>query len=299
MLIYCNEIANVFYPGDYLLVLMPVPLIMKRHIYIMMLSVLLFSCNQKEDGKVYLPRPLTGKEDFNHFGKGKEDALSIYSYTLKDQPEDAGEKEVFGLKFRDTTVRLQLNTSDKASLTDRFAVAEYLNTQKTTVLVQVADHSGLTAPFYLIAVKDGSLDVVSIYRSSAGAADHRFTKGLSRIGRSGYLVNNDFFITTVDAKVYPLTRQNPDERIQGIHFLNSPDKKTLVFLVGSSLYQVHYPTDEVYTQPLSAGMPKIAAQAFPWIQHNYSWETNAKGISFLRKNKDDNRVVDIREFNKS
>jgi hypothetical protein len=269
---------------------------MKKHFCVLLLIFTLFGCSKKEEGKVYLPGALTGEEDLNQFEQGKENSLSVYTYADQDQADENGKEEVFGIKFRDTTVRIQLDTSDKETVKDRFALAEFLNTQKSTLLVQVADHSGLTAPFYLVTVNHGKLEVLSIYRSSGGTNDRRFTKGLSRVGRSGYLINNDFFITTVNARVFPLTRQHPEERIQGLHFMNSPDRKTLVFLVGSSLYQVHYPSSEVYTQPLSADMPKTAAQLFPWVQNNYSWQTNAKGISFLKKNKDDNRVIDIKEF---
>lgn len=271
---------------------------MKKQICALLLSIALFSCKQKEEGKVYTARSLKEKEDFNQFQKGSENALTIYAYTDKENISEADGKETFGIKFRDTTVRIQRNPSDNAAVTDRFALAEYLNTQKTSLLVQVADNSGLIAPFYLVTVKDNHLDVVSIYRPSAGADDKRFTKGLSKVGRSGYVLNNDFFITTVDAKVYPIKRQDPDERIQGLYLLNSADKKTLVFLVSSSLYEVHYPTGEVYTQPLSPDMPKVAEQIFPWIQNNYSWQTNAKGISFLKKNTNDDRVIDISEFKK-
>jgi hypothetical protein len=272
---------------------------MKKHICILLISLALLSCNQREEGRIYAPRSLNGKESFNHFQKGAEDALTIYTYTDQESSGDADKGKVFGIKFRDTTVRIQINKSDKDAVTDRFALAEYLNPQKTALLVQIGDDSGLIAPFYLISLKEGQLDVVSIYRPSSGGDDRRFAKGLSRVGRSGYLINNDFFITTVDAKVYPLTRQQPDERIQGLYLLNSSDRKTLVFLVGSSLYQVNYPSGEVYTQALSADMPKVAEQVFPWIQNNYTWQTNAQGISFLKKNKDDDRIIDIKEFNKS
>lgn len=272
---------------------------MKQLLCILLISLVFSGCKQQEEGKIYSPRTLKGKADFNYFQKGSENALTIYSYADQENRKEGAGQEVFGVKFRDTTVRILLNASDKAAVSDRFALAEFLNTQKTALLVQIADNSGLTAPFFLISVRDGKLDVVSIYRRSRGKEDNRFTKGLSRVGRSGYLVNNDFFITTVDARVYPLTRQKPDERIQGLHFLNSADKKTLVFLVSSSLYEVNYPTGEVYTQPLSADMPRVAAQVFPWIQNNYSWQVNARGVSFLKKNKDADRIIDIKEFKKS
>ncbi|CAM3949041.1 hypothetical protein SAMN06265348_10489 [Pedobacter westerhofensis] len=272
---------------------------MKLRLLTLLFAVALYSCTQKEQGKIYSPRSLTEKENFNQFQKGTEQPLTIYKYAEQEGKAQGGEHDRFGVKFRDTTVRIQLDPQDKDAVADHFALAEFLNTQKTSLLVQIADHSGLTAPFYLISVKDGKLEVVSIYRPSSGGDDQRFTRGLSRVGRSGYLINNDFFITTVDAKVYAIKRQNPDERIQGLYFINSTDKKTLVFLLSSSLYQVNYPTGEVYTQPLPAGMPKAAAQVFPWVQNNFSWQTDSRGISFLKKNKDDNRIIDIKDFKKS
>lgn len=278
-------------------ILPPYQKIMKLNTLVLLLALAFLGCKHDEEEKIYSPRDLKGKENFNAFHKGTENALKIYTY--KETSTEREGKEIFGLKFRDTTVRIQVNAADKDAVSDHFALAEFLNTQKTAVLVQIADQSGLVAPFYLISVSDGGLDVVRVYRPSRGKGDKRFTKGLSRVGRSGYLINNDFFITRVDAKVYPLTRQDPEERIQGIHLINSADKKTFVFLVSSSLYQVHYPSGETYTQPLSADLPKAPEQVYPWIQNNFSWQTSPKGISFLKKNKDDNRIIDIREFKKS
>jgi hypothetical protein len=273
---------------------------MKLQVFAFLLSIVLLSCQKKETGKIYSPRSLTAQEDFNQFEKGNENALSIYKYANENANSDGNiPGETFGVKFRDTTVSIQANASEKNSVTDQFSFAEFLNTQKTSLLVQLKDSSGLTAPFYLLSIKDGKLDIVSIYRPSSGKEDRRFTKGLSRIGRSGYLINNDFFISTVNVKVYPIKRQNPAERIQGLYFMNSKDKKTLVFLVSSSLYEVNYPTGEVYTQPLPPEMPKDPAEVFPWIQNNYSWQTDERGVSFLKENKDDNRIIDIKEFKRS
>jgi hypothetical protein len=273
---------------------------MKLQLSIFLFSIFLCSCQKKEAEKIYPARSLTAKEDFNQFEKENENALTVFKYGSENAKSDAqASDETFGLKFRDTTVKIQINASDKSAVADQFAFAEFLNSQKSALLVQIADHSGLIAPFYLISVKNGKLDVASIYRPSNGKEDKRFTKGLSRIGRSGYLINNDFFISTVNVRVYPIKRQHPKERIQGLHFMNSADKKTLVFLVSSALYQVNYPTDEVYTQPLSAKMPKTPAEIFPWIQNHYTWQTDARGVSFLKENKDDNRIIDLKEFKKS
>jgi hypothetical protein len=274
---------------------------MKIQLYTFLFSLILLGCGHKEEKKTYIPRTITANESFNTYEHDKEQrVLSVQQYgdsSSVSKKEDEQEDK-FSVKFGDTTVRIQTNASDPKATADRFAFAQFVNTQKTCLLVQVADRSGLVAPFYVIALKDGKLDVVRIYRPSGGSQDSRFTKGLSRIGRSGYLINNDFFITSVDAKVYLIKRQNPAERIQGLHFINSPDKQTLVFLVSSSLYEVYYPTGETFTQPISLKAPKRAADLYRWVQDNYSWQKNKEGISFLKTNIDDNRIIDIKEFKK-
>lgn len=263
---------------------------MKTSLYLLLFSVFLLSC-QKENVKTYVPRALTASENFNQSGKS-EDTLSI----LPDN--SAGAKSNFEVKFRDTTIHIQTSLTDKNITAGKFSFAEFVNTEKSCVLVQVADSSGLVAPFYLIALKDGKPDVVSIYKASHGKQDSRFTKGLKKVGRSGYEINNDFFITTVATKVYPIKRQNPDERIQGLYFINSPDKHTLVFLVSSSLYEVNYLTNEVYTEVLSPKMPKAPGEIYKWIQSHYSWQTSKSGSYFLKANADDNRIIDISQFKK-
>ncbi|HEY0175254.1 MAG TPA: hypothetical protein VGC08_02685 [Pedobacter sp.] len=275
---------------------------MKSILSIFLLSVTLLSCQKKEEVKTYTSRSLNTTEDFNQYIKQegttgltivKTDSTPV---TSKDGsvPEDR-----FIVKFRDTTVNIQNHLSDKSAVASQFSAAEFLNTQKTALLVQVADNSGLVAPFYLISLKGDKLDVVSLYRPSNGKDDRKFTKGLSKIGRSGYLINNDFFITTVNAKVYTLKRQSPEERIQGLHFVTSSDKNTLVFMESSALYEVHYPSGEAFTQPLPSTMPKDRGSLYSWIQNNFSWKKNAAGISFLKADKDDNSVVDISAFKKS
>jgi hypothetical protein len=94
-------------------------------------------------------------------------------------------------------------------------VASFINTQKTAVLVQVANETGKMAPFYIIYLKDGQTEVISLNKPSKGAEDKKYTNGLEELTRSNILVNNDFFITTINSRVYPVKRQNPDERIQG------------------------------------------------------------------------------------
>lgn len=276
---------------------------MKSKLLLLLLfPVTLWSCQKKEETKTYISRGLAAVEDFNQYQKPDEaTALTIIKTDSTIKPGKTGDvpEDKFSIKFRDTTVNIQNHFSDKSPVTSQFSTAEFLNTQKTTILVQAADSSGLVAPFYLISLKNNKLDIVSLYRASNGKEDLKFTKGLSKVGRSGYLINNDFFITTVNAKVYTLTRQIPEERIQGLYFVTSSDRNTLVFMGASALYEVHYPTGESFTQPLPSKAPKDQGSVFAWIQNNFSWQKNAKGISFLRADKDDNRIVDMKEFKKS
>ena len=268
---------------------------MKSTLYVLLFSIVLLSCQKKDNSKIYIPRVINANESFNDYPKDKENAFSIVKYD-DSQAEPKDSKELFGIKLKDTTISIQTNANNKNEAADKFTFAEYLNTQKSSLLVQIADKSGLTAPFYLITLKDDKVDIISLFRPSKGAGDKRFTKGVDKIGRSGYLVNNDFFVTTVDAKVYLIRRQDPDERIQGLHFVNSPDKKTLVFLVSSSFYEVYYPTGEVFIQPLTNDAPKVPEEMYKWVVNNYSWQKNDKGMSFLKANVEDNRVRDSSEF---
>lgn len=273
---------------------------MKSTFYALLLSVILFSCQQKDDGKIVVPRPLSEKEDFNQFPKIKENVLSIFQQkgAVIKKRDDRVENEAFHVKFGDTTIIIQMNAADENSLIDKFSFAEFLNTQKTTMLVQPADSSGLVAPFYIITVNNDKLEVVNLYRPSSGSDDSKFAKGATVVGRTGYVINNDFFVTSVNAKVYPLKRIKPEERIHGVFLINSPDKQTVVFLMPSSLYEVHYSTGEVFTQPLPSTMPTDPAAVYKWIQDKYSWQKNETGITFLKKNIDEDRIIDIGDFKK-
>lgn len=264
---------------------------MKKLCYALGLSVILWSCKQQENTATYTPRVLTANEKFNDSYDGKDSVFTILS--KKDQ--NAEVKEAFNVKFKDTLVKILINKADANSATDKFASARFINTQRTTLLVQLADNSGLAAPAYLIALKDGKVNVISLYRPSKGAADAKYTTGITQLGRTGYLLNNDFFITNVTANVYFIKRQNPEERIQGEFIVNSGDKSTLVFLTPSSLYQVNYPSDEVYNEKLAKPAPESAAERNTWIANNFRWTENKKGIAFL-KFSDSNRIVDIKDF---
>lgn len=265
---------------------------MKQIFYALGLSVLLFSCKQQETVATYTPRVLTANEKFNESYDGKD---SIFTILLKKDQNTSEIKEEFNIKYKDTLVKIQINKADPNSATDKFASAQFINTQKTALLVQLADNSGLAAPSYIIALKNGALNVVSLYRPSTGKEDTKYTTGINKLGRAGYVVNNDFFITNVNANVYLIKRQNPEERIQGEFILNSPDKSTLVFLTPSSLYQVHYSSDEFFNEKLSKPAPQSDAELTDWVKNNFTWAKNKKGITFL-KFSDSDRIVDIKEF---
>ncbi len=244
---------------------------MKTTIYAALLSVILFSCKNNENSKTYIPREITKNESFNIYSERKDTAIKVIQ--LNADSKDSGKpQELFSVKFRDTTI----------------------NTQRTALLVQVADSSGLVAPFYLIVNRDEQPEIVSLYKPSSGKEDIKYTKGLVKVGRDGYVVNNDFFITNVNAKVYVLKRQNDAERIQGEFFMKSPDKQTLVFLEQSSFYQVNYITGQTFTQALSPDARK-SADIFTFIQQNYMWQKEKNGTSFLKAINGD-RIVDIQEF---
>lgn len=267
---------------------------MKNILYALILMTFLFSCQKKQAPTVtYVPRILKSYEKFNSVHEGTDSIFSIIIH--KNEVNTSEVKEELNVKFKDTLVKIQINKADPNSATDKFSFAQFINTQKTTLLVQIADNSGLAAPCYLLALKDGKLDVVSLYRPSSGKFDTRFTNGINRLGRTGYIVNNDFFITNVNAKVYLIKRQHPEERIQGEFILNSPDKSTLVFLTANSLYQVNYSSDEVHDEQFPKSAPQSAADISNWIKNNFGWQKSKKGIAFL-KYADSDRVVDIKDF---
>ena len=261
---------------------------MKLRLFVLLFSVVMAGCQKTT--KIYTPREPSASEDLNQSPKGT--ALTIQKYEATDKKE----KESFGIKFGDTTVQIS-GKGDAKSPADRFSTAQFVNTQKSCLLVQTADSTGLVAPFYLLNLNDGKLEVISLNRPSTGNDDARFTKGLTKVGLSGYLINNDYYVAAVFAKLYAVKRQVPEERIQGLYFLNSPDKKTLVFLISSTLYEVYYPTGETFSQLLSSKAPGDSPEhLYQWIQENYSWQKNAKNISFLKANVEDNRVRNFSEF---
>jgi hypothetical protein len=273
---------------------------MKIKIYAIFLPFLFLSCQKTELQSILTPRVLTENETFNSYMKNDGDSLTIFKVNEEsaDNGSDKNEK-LFKVKFGDTVLKIKTNPKDSSMVSETFSYAQFVNSQKTSLLVQSSGSGNEVAPFYLITLRgDKQPDVVSLDRPSNGNEDSRFKKGLAKVGATGYLINNDFFVTNVNAKVYFIKRQNDEERIPGLFLLNSPDKHTLVFLIGSSFYQVHYPTNEVFVQPLGASVPKEPVALLNWVQNNYIWKKNKKEISFLVENQDDDRIRDISEFNK-
>jgi len=267
---------------------------MKIKLYALLLIACFYACKEAPKEQSYVPRSLAEQEDFNHYPKSPEDVFKVILASPSEQNgKDA--KETFQVKYKDTLIRIQPDEKDKTFLKDRFSLAEVVNTQKTCVLVQLEGSLKTEAPFFLITANNGKVEVVSLYRASNGANDETFTKGMIRVGKSGYLINNDVFVTTVNAKVYRIKRQNENERIQGKFFMQSKDKTTLVFLTDGAFYQVHYPTGSVYTATIPKKAPKDMAGLYKWIQNNYTWKKNGKGIEFLQY-VDDNVIVHISEF---
>lgn len=263
---------------------------MKTTIYIALLSMVMFSCKNNENSKSYVAREITKTESFNIYSERTDTAIKVIQLPTESKEGDSP-SELFSVKFRDTTINI--HSGDSAKI-ENFSSATFVNTQRTALLVQAADSSELPASFYLIVNRDEQPEIVSLNKSSNGKEDIKYTKGLVKVGRDGYVVNNDFFITNVNAKVYTIKRRKDEERIQGDFFMKSPDKQTLVFLEQSNLYQVNYVTGQTFNQPLSADARK-AADIFTYIQQNFLWQKEKNGANFLKAINSD-RIFDIREF---
>lgn len=270
---------------------------MKSIFAIIIVSFVFFGCQSSKTEVTYIPKIISANTDFNFHPKETDVKLSLVKYVPPANATTTGEeKETFSVKFGDTTVRIQLDNKDPESAHKEFSFAKFINTQQTAMLVQIADRSGLVAPFFIIAAKDGQLQVHRLYRASTGKLDKEITRGVKAVGSSGHLVNNDYFVTNVNAKVYLIKRQNPEERIQGDFFIQSSNRQTLVFLVPSAFYQVHYPTGENFTQALPASLPMVNAAIYKWVQATCSWVEDTNGISFLKSDAGDNRIRNLDEF---
>ncbi|WP_316832823.1 hypothetical protein [Pedobacter aquatilis] len=261
---------------------------MKPALLALFLSVALFSCKQGKLEKAYTPRALATDESFNEFPKEKGNALKISKVDSSRKDGD-----LFVLKFRDTAILVQ---DGSKPLANKFYQPRFLNSQKTAALVQVLDSTGKGSPFYIVSLKNEQPEVISLARPSNGANDSKITVGPEELSLSTVLINNDYIITLINGKVYPVKRQNEAERIQGKFLFNSPDKKTLVFATPTSLYQVNYVTGEAENLAASAATLNPASVASN-VQQNYHFEKNVKGNYKLVKT-DNNKIVDISEFKK-
>ncbi|TDO22685.1 hypothetical protein [Pedobacter duraquae] len=266
---------------------------MNRICYILLLVGIITSCNKSEHAEVYVPRLLKGEEDLNVRYKEGEAKFTIFNFVKEDKKQRVG--DLIGIRYGDTLIRIQADPNDKTLIHDHFGFAQFVNTDKTCILVQMPNEKGLIGPTYIIALKNGKPEVINPYMASTGKNDLKFTRGVSNVGKSAYLINNDYLLSAVNAKLYTIKRQNPDERIQGYLFLKSSDNETLVFLVNGAFYQVHYPSGETYTLPITSKIAQDDSRGlYKWIQDNYTWIRNSKNISFLLPAPTDDGIKDMR-----
>lgn len=256
---------------------------MKKLLYLLTIA-LMGSCAANETvEKVYVPHVINPGETFNEYPSERDSAITFNIHQEKDgKPIGANPKVWYDVKFGDTVVKIQPSRDDPNYTNGKFIRGKFMNTQKTSLLVQIADSFGLRAKFYLISLKNHDLSITELRRQTTQEGDLKYI-GLIQLGSEGYLINNDFIINPVNSKVYFLKRENPEERIQGQYLLKSPDKGTLVFMRPSSLYQVNYQNDESLTVPfgIDPGQPGL----YMYIQENYVWITKKPGLSFLVEDK--------------
>lgn len=263
---------------------------MKKIIFALLLSTTLFACSGGLE-KTYTPRALAANESFDEFPKSKKNVLTL----VRVDSNRADNQDHFVVKYKDTTINIQ---DGKKPLATLFKNARFINSQNTAAVVQVVDSSAMVSPFYLIVVKNGKSDVISLDRPSTGKDDAKFTDGLVELSRTNFVINNDFIVNSVNGKVYPIKRQNDSERIQGRFFMYSRDKTTLVFLTPGALYQVNYRNGETQTLAVPASLLAEPDKAAGEISQNYGWTTSANGTPFLKYNGNPDRIVDIKDFKK-
>ena len=257
---------------------------MKNLIHLLILSCILASCGGTETiEKVYASHVINPGESFNEYPSEKDSSITFNVHQEKDgKPIGENPKIWYDVKFGDTLVSIQTNKEDPTQSNGKFIRGKFMNTQKTSLLAQVADRFGLKAKFYLISLKNHQLSIAEMRRETTDEGDLDYL-GLIHLGSEGYLLNNDFLINPVNSKVYFLKRENPDVRIQGQYLMKSPDKGTLVFLRPSTLYQVAYQYDESTTVPfrIDPTLPGL----YMHIQENYVWKTKRPGVTFLMEDR--------------
>lgn len=262
---------------------------MKNIFPLLLLTITLFACKQSKLEKILIPRALQNGESFDEFPKSN---VQIFTISKVDSSENEL-TDNYQILFRDTVLKIN---KDPKPLAIKFLKPKFLNSQKTAVVAQVADKSGLVSPFYIFSFKNGKLEAIELNKSSNGKKDIKVTKGLEELSRSSMIIDNDYLITTINGKVYPIKRQNEAERIQGKIFMVSRDASTLIFLTDNSFYQYNYLTGESFNLPIKPNLVKDETNLYALVQRNYSWFKNDKGSLFLKDNPDDDRIVDIKEF---
>ena len=242
---------------------------------------------------MYVARNLNPQKDLNTRSNPEDAKFTIFNFVGEDGKPKKG--DLIGIRYGDTLIRIQADPKDKTLIHDHFGFAQFVNTDQTCILVQLENAKGLIGPVYIIALKNGKPEVINPYLASSGKQDSKFTRGVSSVGKSAYLINNDYLLSAVNAKLYPIKRQKEGERIQGYLFLRSSDNETLVFLVDGAFYQVHYPSGETYTLPITGRIAQDDEKGlYRWIQDNYIWIKNEKNIAFLKPAPTDNKITDMR-----
>jgi len=256
---------------------------MKKLLYLLTIALIVSCAADETFEKVYIPHVINPGETFNEYPSEKDSAITFNIHHEKTgKPLGANPNIWYDVMFGDTLVKIQTDKANPNKTNGKFIRGKFMNTQKTSLLVQIADDFGLRAKFYLISLKNHDLSIAELRRQTTQEGDLNYI-GLIHLGSEGYLINNDFLINPVNSKVYFLKRENPEERIQGQYLLKSPDKGTLVFMRPYSLYQVNYQNDEAMTVPfgIDPGQPGL----YMYIQENYVWKTKKPGLSFLLEDK--------------
>ncbi|KLT66551.1 hypothetical protein [Pedobacter sp. BMA] len=263
---------------------------MKIKLLALISCVALFACKGNLE-KTYSPEPIAANQTFDEIPKSEKAIFTL----VKIDSNRADGQEHFKIQYRDTTLSVQ---NGKNKLAVEFRNARFVNSQNTAVVAQVVDSTQNVAPFYVFALKDGSVEVMSLDKASKGKNDGLYTQGLVELTRTNFVINNDYIVNSVSGKINTIKRQNPDERIQGKFLMYSRDKTTLVFLTEKELYQVNYRNGETQSLTVPASLLANAAGIQNEIASNYSWTTNNHGTPFLKYNGNSDRIVDISEFKK-
>jgi len=259
---------------------------MKNIFLVFFISITFLACEKSIPEKTLMPRPFKRGEQFNDYPKSNNNIFNLKKIEVGERDQD----DKFQVNFNDTLITVA-NYSNQ--LITSFLTPRFLNSQKTAIMVQAVDRAGLASSFYVLSTKNGKLEAIELVRPSRLK---RKTTGMEEFSRSSFIINNDFVITTINGKVYPIKRQDQNDPIDGKIFMVSKDGSTLIFLTADSFYQYNYVTDESFNLPVNPNMLKDKAKIYKNVQKDFSWFKNANGALFLKQNVNDDRIVDIKEF---